>query len=50
MSKQREVMEGDETISNTREYSGRNILERNGLFQSNMDQSGAKKREVVDRA
>lgn len=44
------MIEDDGTISNTREHSGRNIIEKNGVFQSNKDQSGIRKREVVNRA
>ena len=43
-------MEGDGTISNTREYSRKNILERTRQFRSTKDQSGVKKRRAVDGA
>ena len=44
------MIKDDGMISNTREYSGRNILEKNRLFQSSKDQSRVKKREVINRA
>ena len=43
-------MEDDGMISNTREYSRENILEKNRLFWNNKDQSGVMKRKAVDRA
>ena len=43
-------MEDDRTISNKREYSGRNILERNRSFRNNKNQNGIMKRKVVNKA
>ena len=44
------MVEGDGMISNTREYSGKNILIKIGLFWNNKDQSRIKERRVVDMA
>ena len=44
------MKEDSRMISNTLEYSGENILERGGLFQSHEGKNRTKKRDAVDKA
>ena len=43
-------MEGNGTISNTKEYSGKNILEKIGLLWDIKNENNVKKRRAVDGA
>ena len=44
------MIEGNGTISNTRKYSGKNILEKTGQLQDTEDQNSVKKRRTVNGA
>ena len=46
----KKAIEGNGTISNTKEYSGKNILEKIGQPQDTKDQNNVKKRRAVDGA
>ena len=46
----KKVKEDGGMISNILEYSGENILKRDGLFWSYKDKNRTKKREAVDKA
>ena len=46
----KKVTEGDGTINNTRECSGKNILERTGQLWYTKDHNGVKKRRAVNGA
>ena len=43
-------MEGNGTISNTKEYSGKNILEKIGQLWDIENENNVKKRRAVDGA
>ena len=47
---EKKVMEGNGTISNTKEYSGKNILEKIGLLWDIKNENNVKKRRAVDGA
>ena len=46
----KKMIEGNETMSNTKKYSGKNILEKARWFRGTKDQNSVKKRRAVDGA
>ena len=44
------MIEGNGTMSNTKKYSGKNILEKARQFQGTKDQNSVKKRRAVNGA